>query len=136
MNLWPLCTAKVSATISGVIVERRDQVRMICFSPEARAASIFFFRWSSRNGPFFSDLAILFSLAAFAPRPAAYDVTIRGLLAPGLVSLRRHPPRRLRMIAFGTPFAAAVRMVHRVHRDPAHVRAPSQMAVAAGFADR
>src|SRR5215471_3822208 len=76
------------------------------------------------------------ALSALAPRPAADDVPIRGLLAPGLVAFGRHPPRRLRMIALGAPLAAAMRMVHRVHRDTTHMRTPSQMTVAPGLADR
>src|SRR5579875_798359 len=142
MNLWPLCTAKVRPIKSGVIIERRDHVRIIRLSPAAFAASTFFCRWPSTNGPFLSDLAISIpessrpQSAPLAARPAADDITIRLLLAAGLVALGRHPPRRLGMIAFGTPLAAAVRMVHRVHRDSAHVRALAQPAAAAGLADR
>src|SRR6267154_4010256 len=58
MNLWPLWTAKVSAIMSGVIIERRDQVLMIRLSPLAVAELTFFSRCPSTNGPFFNDLAI------------------------------------------------------------------------------
>ena len=39
MNLRPLCTANVWPTMSGMIVERRDQVLMTRFSPDAFIAS-------------------------------------------------------------------------------------------------
>src|SRR5262249_51634876 len=58
MNLWPLCTAKVSPIMSGTTIERRDQVRIILLSPAAIALSTFFCRWVSTKGPFFSDLGI------------------------------------------------------------------------------
>src|SRR5208282_1557125 len=44
-------------------------------------------------------------LAPFAARPAAHDVTIRQLLAAGLVALGRRSPRRLRMISLGAALA-------------------------------
>src|ERR1700722_16935607 len=43
--------------MSGVIIERRDQVLIIRLSPVAVAAPTFFSRSPSTNGPFFSDLA-------------------------------------------------------------------------------
>src|SRR5256885_15101497 len=46
--------------MSGMIVERRDQVLMTFFSRSRFIVSTFFARWSSINGPFFSDLAIVF----------------------------------------------------------------------------
>src|SRR5262249_16747242 len=52
--LRPSCTAIVWPTISGMIVERRDQVLMTFFSPAAFRPSTFLSRWSSTNGPFFS----------------------------------------------------------------------------------
>ena len=54
-----------------------------------------------------------------------------------LVALGRQAPRRHRMAAArGLAFAAAERVVHRVHRDAAHVRPLAQPAAAAGLADR
>src|SRR5437763_257667 len=50
--------------MSGVIVERRDQVLMTLRSPAAFIASTFFWRWSSTNGPFFRLRGIVTS----APR--------------------------------------------------------------------
>ena len=47
MKRIPLCTAIVWPTISGVIVERRDQVLITRLSPRSFIASTFFARWSS-----------------------------------------------------------------------------------------
>ena len=41
MNFFPLCTAMVCPTISGMTVERRDQVRNTFFSLREFIASIF-----------------------------------------------------------------------------------------------
>ena len=59
MNFLPLCTAIVCPTISGITVERRDQVLMTFFSLSRFIASTFSRRWTSMNGPFFSDLPII-----------------------------------------------------------------------------
>src|SRR6195952_2852475 len=59
------------------------------------------------------------------------------LVRPRLLALGRLAPWRHRMTAAGgTAFAAAVRMVHRVHGDAAIVRLAAKPAVAAGLADR
>src|SRR6185312_2898454 len=58
MCCLPLCTAMVRPTNSGVIVERRDHVLIGFLSFTARAASTFFNRWSSTNGPFLIERAI------------------------------------------------------------------------------
>ncbi len=50
--MWP--------TISGVTVERRDQVLMTFRSRLAFSSSTFFSRWASMNGPFFSDRAMAY----------------------------------------------------------------------------
>ena len=44
MGTWrrPSCTAMVRPTISGMMVERRDQVRMTDFWPERTTCSTFF----------------------------------------------------------------------------------------------
>src|SRR5574341_1278775 len=47
-------------TISGVMVERRDQVLMTLRSPAVFMATTFLIRWSSTNGPFFSDRAMAY----------------------------------------------------------------------------
>src|SRR6201997_2830183 len=58
MNFLPLCTAIVWPTISGMMVERRDQVRSTFFSLRAFMASTLTSRWLSMNGPFFVERAI------------------------------------------------------------------------------
>src|SRR6478609_1873558 len=50
--LRPSCTAIVCPSMSGMIVERRDQVLMTDLEPLSFAASTFLSRWSSMNGPF------------------------------------------------------------------------------------
>ena len=57
---FPLWTWKVIPTNSGVIIERRDQVRITCFDPAFTTFSIFRCRLGSTNGPFFSERAIYF----------------------------------------------------------------------------
>src|SRR5260370_21656533 len=59
MNFLPLCTAIVCPTISGTIVERRDQVRSTFFSLRAFMAATFVARCASTNGPFLVDRAII-----------------------------------------------------------------------------
>jgi hypothetical protein len=46
----------VCPTISGKIVEARDQVRTICFDPESFIELMRASRRSSTNGPFLLDL--------------------------------------------------------------------------------
>src|SRR6266516_6296572 len=54
----------VCPTMSGMMVERRDQVRITRLSRLRLRSSTFFNRWSSTNGPFFSERAI-----GYLPRP-------------------------------------------------------------------
>src|SRR5262245_58924394 len=58
MNFFPLCTASVWPTISGVIIERRDQVLWTFFSFAAVIRSMTFKRCASMNGPFLTERAI------------------------------------------------------------------------------
>src|SRR6516164_4943782 len=58
INFLPLCTAMVWPTISGRMVERRDQVLMTFFSLRSFSASTLTRRWSSINGPFLSERGI------------------------------------------------------------------------------
>src|SRR4051794_16365144 len=51
--LRPSCTAMVCPSMSGMIVERRDQVLITLLLPLSFCASTFLSRWSSTNGPFF-----------------------------------------------------------------------------------
>jgi hypothetical protein len=61
MNFFPLCTAKVWPTMSGVIVERRDQVRITFFSFFWFSPSTFSCRWPSTNAPLLNDRVTLCS---------------------------------------------------------------------------
>src|SRR6185312_12275162 len=70
-------------------------------------------------------------------RATTDDEAIRRLVVPGLVALGALAPRRNRMpTARGAAFAAAVRMVDRVHRHATDHRALAEPAIAAGLADR
>jgi len=53
----------VCPTISGTIVERRDQVRTTFFSPRRFISTTRTIKWSSTNGPFLIDLGTVY------PRP-------------------------------------------------------------------
>src|SRR5262245_30886053 len=72
------------------------------------------------------------------PRVAAcQDELGGGLVLAGLLALGGKAPGSDRMTAAGgAPFAAAMRMVDRVHGDAAIVRTPAHPALAAGLADR
>src|SRR5882724_2117845 len=108
MNFLPLCTAMVCPTISGVMVERRDQVRSTFFSLRAFMPSILVDRCASTNGPFFVERAIDSALSSrlsarrlrhqlltlFA---AAHDERVGSLIVAGLEAARWLPPRRHRM---------------------------------------
>src|SRR6266545_3442431 len=65
--LRPSCTAMVWPTMSGMIVERRDQVLITRLSRLRFRSSIFFSRWSSTNGPFLSDRPIVTYLPVLWP---------------------------------------------------------------------
>src|SRR5438874_9804962 len=53
INFFPLCTATVCPTISGMTVERRDQVRRNFFSLRELIFSMRVARYPSMNGPLF-----------------------------------------------------------------------------------
>jgi hypothetical protein len=63
INFLPLCTAKVCPTKSGVIVDLRDHVFTIFFSPALFMTSTFFIRLASMKGPFLIDLGTASSAA-------------------------------------------------------------------------
>src|SRR5579864_5488654 len=106
MNFLPLCTAIVCPTISGMMVERRDQVRSTFFSLRAFIPSTFTCRWLSMNGPFLVERAInsvlssqlpglshgnwIRCLSLFAP---THDECIGALVVACLVSTRWLAPR-------------------------------------------
>ena len=121
MNFLPLCTASVWPMNSGRIVERRDHVRTTFFSFFSFIASTFFIRWSSTNGPFASERPMCFRLSLL--RLPRHDPLIRALVVARLEAARRLAPRRHRMpSAASFAFAAAVRVIDRIHRDAAIVR--------------
>jgi hypothetical protein len=74
--------------MSGIIIDLRDQVRMIRLSPALLAASTLRTKCPSTNGPFFNDLAILFHrpidygsllpMARFSASTAASSAPIAG----------------------------------------------------------
>src|SRR3990170_4773515 len=91
MNLRPLCTAKVNPTMSGVMVDRLDQVLMIFLSFWSIALRSFRSRFGSTYGPFFTDRAT--GCAPFPLFPALHDVASGRLVLPGLVPFGRLSPR-------------------------------------------
>src|SRR5690606_12576328 len=98
----PLCTAMVNPTMSGMTMERRDQVLIGRLLLLAIAVSTFFTRWWSMNGPFFRERAmtvyILIALPLLAP---THDELLRALVVACLVALGRRAPRRHRMASTG-----------------------------------
>src|SRR5436190_5277541 len=133
MNFLPLCTAIVCPTNSGRIVERRDHVRTTFFSLAVFNASIFFSRWVSVNGPFFTERPMLLSLLALA----RHDPLVGPLVVARLETTGGLAPGRHRMAsARGLAFAASVRMVHRIHGHAAIVRRLAHPAGASRFAQR
>src|SRR6058998_2365070 len=95
---------------SGMIVDRRDHVLITFFSLRRLRSSTLCTRWASTNGPFLIERDI--SL------PPHHDEAAGPLVAACLIAARGLSPGRNRMTAAGGfAFAAAVRMIHRVHRD-------------------
>src|SRR4051812_48980999 len=142
MNFFPLCTAIVWPTISGITVERRDHVLMTFFSLARFIASSFSSSGVSTNGPFFSDRLIGFG-GAKGPalhcllRAPLHDESVCPLAPARLVALRRLAPRRHRVTAAGRlAFTAAEGVIHGIHGDAAHVRTLAQPPAAARLADR
>src|SRR3989442_11329730 len=140
MNFFPLCTASVCPTISGTTVDRRDHVLMTFFSAPRFITSIFSSSEVSTKGPFLME-RLMISLAPCGCSPLFLspldDELIGPLAVARLVPLGRQPPRRHRMAsARGLAFTAAERVIHRVHRDAAHVRPLAEPAAASRLADR
>src|ERR1035438_1178829 len=136
MNFLPLCTAMVCPMNSGRMVERRDHVRNTFFSFLAFKAATFMTRWVSANGPFFSERLISRYSALFIPRrPPRHDVAVGALVVARLEAARGLTPRRDRVpAARGSALAAAVRVVHWIHRYAAIVRTAAQKPRTARFA--
>src|SRR5579875_980312 len=146
----PLWTAIVRPTMSGTIIERRDQVLIGFLSLRAEATCTFFARCRSTKGPFLRERGMSDLLSHFVPA-ALNDHAVRPLVVARLQALGVPAPRRhgMRIALPGFALAAAVRVIDRVHRKPAHRRphaAPADGArlavaaqvvlVVAHFADR
>src|SRR5688572_19610202 len=125
----------VRPTMSGVIIERRDQVLIGFFVRAAAASATFLARWWSMNGPFLSERDIGSPL--LVPMPAGDDHRLRPLVLARVQALRLLAPRRhgVRVALTGLALATAVRMVDRVHRQAAHRRADAAPALGAGLAE-
>src|SRR5208283_723204 len=133
MNFLPLWTATVWPTNSGRMVERRDQVRTTFFSLAAVSTANLASRCVSVNGPFLTDLPISLPLLRL-PR---HDPLVGALVVARLEAARRLAPRGHRMAATaGLALAAAVRMVHRIHRDAPVVRRLAQPSRPPRLAER
>lgn len=86
-NFLPLCTANVSPTNSGRIVDLRDHVLMIFLLIVPAAFCTFFNRCSSTKGPFFNDLGKVFlpldsiyTPPGFSPEGSRFTMGFVGLL--------------------------------------------------------
>src|ERR1700685_886070 len=135
MNFFPLWTPRVWPIKSGMMVERRDQVRTTFFSFLAFMSETFLARWSSINGPFLSDLLIESSPLLLGL--SAHDPLIRSLVVASFETTRRLAPGCHWMPpARGFALAAAVGVIHRIHRDAAIVRALPEPARFTRFAVR
>src|ERR1700727_773540 len=100
--VWP--------TMSGMIVERRDQVLITRFSFFSFSPSTFFNRWSSTKGPFFRlrGISVLYSglASCAAAATTSDDQLVGGLLARTSATFRLSPWRHwvstTRGLAFST----------------------------------
>src|SRR4030042_1938229 len=112
----PSWTPMVAPTISGTMVDQRDQVLITVFSPERPSASTFFSSLASTAGPFLIDLDILLLTSPLDNQP------IRSLGLTRLIAQGRLTPGCLRsgQAYRGPAFAATMGMVTRGHRRPPH----------------
>src|SRR6185312_3216519 len=133
--LRPSCTAIVCPSMSGMIVERRDQVRITFLVLRSFCTSTFLSRWSSTNGPFFRLRGISQPLLALlAGTPAADDHLVARLVDPAGAALGL-AGRVDRVPATGRlALTTTVRVVDRVHGHAAHRRALALPAHPAGLA--
>src|SRR3954463_9702230 len=114
------------------MVERRDQVLITSLRTLPRAFSAFLIRLPSTKGPFQTERATAYLLARRGT--ATDDVLVRGLVLAGLLAFGRLAPRGDRMAAArGLAFAAAVRMVDRVHGHATDHGTTTEPAGAAGL---
>src|SRR3569833_3412909 len=129
----PLCTAIVRPMKSGMIVERRDHVLIGFLSLVACAASTFFIRWASQNGPYINERVMCYPLFLAAARD---EHRSRALIATRLLALGLLTPWRYRMTTCsGAALAATVRVVDRAHDHAAHSRTHAAPTLCTGLAD-
>src|SRR3954471_24576799 len=119
------------------MVERRLQILITSWRPDARAASAFFSSEASTNGPFQTERTMV-RRSLLLPLVAAYEnESVGRLVGARLLALSGLAPWSDRVTtAGGAALAAAVRMVNRVHRHAAIVRPAAEPARTAGLADR
>src|ERR1041385_309811 len=90
--MWrlPLWTPNVSPTMSGVIVERRDQVRITCGRcPPERTRSTILRTPLSIQGPFFTERGItLFRISEFGLRISRLQSAFRNQQSAIYLTLR------------------------------------------------
>ena len=107
-------------------------MRITFFSFAAFSLSILSSRCVSVNGPFFTERPIY-----CLPSAVVDDEFVRALVVACLEAARRLAPRGYRMAsARCLAFAAAVRVIDRIHRNAAVVRALAHPALASRFAER
>src|SRR5580698_2617990 len=130
----PLCTAIVRPTMSGTIIERRDQVLIGLRSLRAAATCTFLARCRSTNGPFFVERGI--SSSTHLVLAALHDHVVRALVVAGLLALGIPAPRgnRLRITLAGLALTTAVRVIDRVHGKSANRRTHAAPAHRTGLA--
>src|SRR5687768_16681551 len=117
----------------GKMTDARDHVLTTFFSLRLFISSIRPLRRTSTNGPFLMERDIDPYLLLAMPR--ADDQASGRLGPPGAVAHRGLAPRGLgRHPGRGLALATAVRMVTRIHDDPADLRALAHVPGAAGLA--
>src|SRR4051794_12138098 len=136
MCLRPSCTAIVWPSMSGTIIERRDQVLMTVLVPASFWTSTFFWRWSSMKGPFFRLRGIFPGLlSALLASTAASDDHLVALLVGATGAAFGLSPRADRVASTGgLALATTVRVVDRVHGHTADGGALALPAHAPGLA--
>src|SRR5918998_2602216 len=133
--LRPSCTAMVWPIMSGMTVERRDQVLMTCLLPASLCASTFLSRWSSMNGPFFRLRGIVppSCSALLASTAATDDQLVAGLTTPGTAFGLARRVHRVTPTG-GFALTATVRVIDRVHHHTANRGSLALPAHPAGLA--
>src|SRR5699024_7574526 len=126
--------------MSGVAMERRDQVLIGRLLFSATAFSTLRARCASTKGPFLTERGTIQSSwlsRLLARATAAHNHVVGALVLARLVALGGLAPRAHRMTpAGGAALTTAVRMVHRVHDHAAHGRAHTAPTLRAGLAKR